>query len=147
MYIGNACIVPARGRYSATRFARPRRDALPTLTPTPLRMPSKALVSASTRPLILSLLRAGESYGYEIIERVRSLSGGSLEWSDGMLYPVLRRLESEGLVRSRWVTAENERRRRYYRLTPRGEEAAEAARAEWSEVSRTLAAAWAEGTR
>jgi DNA-binding PadR family transcriptional regulator len=108
-------------------------------------MPSKALVSASTRPLILTLLRPGESYGYEIIERVRSLSGGMLEWSDGMLYPLLRRLEADGLVESRWVTAENDRRRRYYRLTRAGRRAEEVARTEWSQMSRTMAAAWAEG--
>ena len=84
-------------------------------------MPSKELVAASTKPLLLALLRVGESYGYELIERVRHLSDGTLEWSDGMLYPVLRRLEREGLVASRWSVAENGRRRRYYRLTAKGE--------------------------
>lgn len=105
-------------------------------------MPSKELVAASTKPLILALLRSGESYGYEIIERVRTLSGGTLEWSDGMVYPVLRRLESDGLLSSRWVVAENGRRRRYYRLTAEGTAAAEAERAEWERVDRALRRAW-----
>lgn len=107
-------------------------------------MPNKELVSASTRPLILSLLKEGESYGYAIIERVRQLSGGTLEWSDGMLYPVLRRLERDGLLTSRWVVGANERRRRYYRLTPEGEAAEEAAREEWIRVNEALRAAWGD---
>jgi len=105
-------------------------------------MPAKELVAASTRPLLLALLRTGESYGYELIEKVRRLSGGSLEWSDGMLYPVLRRLEREGLVASRWVVADNGRRRRYYRLTPEGQEAELAGRSDWERVDRAVKAAW-----
>jgi DNA-binding PadR family transcriptional regulator len=105
-------------------------------------MPNKELVAASTKPLILALLRAGESYGYEIIERVRELSGGTLEWSDGMLYPVLRRLERDGLLDSRWVVAENGRRRRYYHLTDEGAAAEEAGRAEWQRVDGALRRAW-----
>ena len=105
-------------------------------------MPSKELVAASTKPLLLALLRAGESYGYELIERARQLSDGTLEWSDGMLYPVLRRLERDGLVASRWAVAENGRRRRYYRLTKKGEKAEAAGRSEWEGVNRALRAAW-----
>ena len=105
-------------------------------------MPNKELVSASTRPLLLALLRAGESYGYALIERVRELSGGTLEWSDGMLYPVLRRMERDGLVSSRWVMAPTGRRRRYYRLTDEGRVAEEAGRAEWRSVDDALRAAW-----
>lgn len=105
-------------------------------------MPNKELVAASTRPLLLALLRSGESYGYELIERVRRLSGGTLEWSDGMLYPVLRRLERDGLVSSRWVVAPNGRRRRYYRLTEKGAEAEAAGRAQWQQVDSALREAW-----
>jgi DNA-binding PadR family transcriptional regulator len=105
-------------------------------------VPNKELIAASTRPMLLALLRAGESYGYEIIERVRRLSGGCLEWSDGMLYPVLRRLERDGLVASRWVVAENGRRRRYYRLTEMGIEAESASRGDWESVDRALKKAW-----
>jgi PadR family transcriptional regulator PadR len=105
-------------------------------------MPTKELIAASTRPLLLALLRAGESYGYELIERVRRLSGGSLEWSDGMLYPVLRRLERDGLVTSRWVVAETGRRRRYYRLTEKGAQAEVRGRSEWMQVDRALKEAW-----
>jgi DNA-binding PadR family transcriptional regulator len=60
-------------------------------------MISKALIAASTKPLILSILLNGENYGYQIIQSVKRISGGQLEWSDGMLYPVLHRLEKDGL--------------------------------------------------
>ena len=57
----------------------------------------KELVAASAEPLILSLLAKGESYGYAIIQEVKARSGGKLQWTDGMLYPVLHRMESRGL--------------------------------------------------
>jgi PadR family transcriptional regulator PadR len=85
-------------------------------------MISKALLAASTKPLILSILLAGEDYGYHIIQRVKEISGGSTEWSDRMLYPVLRRIKDEGLLVSRWVIFEEGRMRRYYRITEKGRE-------------------------
>ena len=60
----------------------------------------KDLVAASATPLILSILNEGESYGYAIMKRVRELSGGRMQWTDGMLYPVLHRLERQGLIKS-----------------------------------------------
>src|SRR5580704_6583137 len=66
---------------------------------------NKDLVAAYAAPLVLSLLKDGESYGYAIIQRVRELSGGAVEWTDGMLYPVLHRLEAQGHIKSRWGTS------------------------------------------
>ena len=74
-------------------------------------MPPKDLVAASSTPIVLAILARGESYGYEIIQEVRAVSRGELEWTDGMLYPVLHRLERKGLIRSRWVAPEGGRRR------------------------------------
>ena len=71
--------------------------------------PSKDLVAASAIPLILSILRRGDSYGYAIIQEVRDLSGGEMEWADGMLYPILHRLERRQLVQSYWGAAESGR--------------------------------------
>lgn len=105
-------------------------------------MPSKDLVAASSRPLILAVLRRGESYGYALLGQVREMSQGGLDWSDGMLYPVLRRLEGEGLVRSRWRRSDEGRRRRYYQLTARGRAAAVKEREQWTMVDRTLRTAW-----
>src|ERR1700730_9023973 len=83
----------------------------------------KDLVAASAVPLILSLLEEGESYGYALIQRVRELSGGAIEWTDGMLYPVLHRLEAQGHIRSSWRTSDVGRRRKYYALRGAGRKA------------------------
>ena len=83
--------------------------------------PSKDFVAASAEPLILSILRQGDSYGYAIINTVRELSNGEMEWADGMLYPILHRLEKRELIESYWGKAETGRRRKYYSLCPAGE--------------------------
>jgi DNA-binding PadR family transcriptional regulator len=98
----------------------------------------KDLVAASATPLVLAILSEGESYGYAIIKRVAELSGGELEWTDGMLYPVLHRLERNGLVKAVWGRAESGRRRRYYRLTDIGEQELASQRRQWKLVDSTL---------
>ncbi|MCB9913948.1 MAG: helix-turn-helix transcriptional regulator [Planctomycetes bacterium] len=105
-------------------------------------MPSKKLVAASSEPIVLAILGRGESYGYEIIQRVRAASDGAMEWTDGMLYPVLHRLEERGWVAARWGASDSGRRRRYYRLTPGGERELAGQRAEWEEVNGVLQALW-----
>src|SRR2546421_8523864 len=86
-------------------------------------MIAKELVAASTEPLILSLLSKGESYGYALIQEVKRLSAEKLQWTDGMLYPVLHRMEEEGLIQSRWGESENGRRRKYYSIKKNGKRA------------------------
>jgi PadR family transcriptional regulator PadR len=103
---------------------------------------SKALVAASTKPLILSILVRGEDYGYQIIQRVKDISGGTLEWSDNMLYPVLHRLEDGGLIVSRWKVSGGGRLRKYYRLTDRGRRELEVERGQWMDVHNALARLW-----
>ncbi|HAM73623.1 MAG TPA: PadR family transcriptional regulator [Verrucomicrobiales bacterium] len=105
-------------------------------------MMTKDLVAASSRPMVLSILAGGESYGYAIIQRVRELSGERIEWTDGMLYPVLHRLEKEGLVASRWKQSETGRDRKYYRLKPEGRAALEVERERWLVVHATLDKLW-----
>src|SRR5438132_3829623 len=73
---------------------------------------SKDLVAASATPLVLAILAEGDSYGYAIIKRVAELSGGHLQWTDGMLHPVLHRLERQGYVAAKWSASENGRRRK-----------------------------------
>jgi PadR family transcriptional regulator len=102
----------------------------------------KDLVAASATPLVLAILAEGESYGYAILKRVSELSNGHLNWTDGMLYPVLHRLERHGLVASRWKTAESGRRRKYYRLTKEGRAELEAERKRWQMVDDTLHRIW-----
>jgi PadR family transcriptional regulator PadR len=105
-------------------------------------MISRALVAASSKPVILSILLSGESYGYQIIQKVKSLSGGALEWSDGMLYPVLHRLENEGFIRSRWKVSDESRMRKYYILTSLGREELESEKSQWESVHDVLSQLW-----
>lgn len=108
-------------------------------------MLSKDLVAASSRPLVLSLLVQGESYGYEMIQRVHSLSGGEIQWSDGMLYPVLHRLEREGLIASEWKSGPTGRKRKYYRLRDQGSRALALEQSQWTAVHGTLSRLWGCG--
>ena len=103
---------------------------------------NKDLVAASATPLVLAILSEGESYGYAIQKRVSELSGGNLEWSDGMLYPVLHRLERLGLIAGKWQQAETGRRRRYYRLTAKGEKQLATERQQWQAVDAALRNVW-----
>jgi len=98
----------------------------------------KDLVAASATPLVLAILSEGESYGYAIIKRVDELSGGELQWTDGMLYPVLHRLERNGFVEAQWGASESGRRRKYYRLTDRGASELAHQRRQWKVVNEAL---------
>ena len=102
----------------------------------------KDLVAASATPLVLAILAEGESYGYAIIKRVMELSGGHLQWTDGMLYPVLHRLEAQGAITSRWRTAENGRRRKYYALKGPGRRVLAEHKRQWDVVNGMLAGIW-----
>jgi PadR family transcriptional regulator, regulatory protein PadR len=102
----------------------------------------KDLVAASATPLVLAILAEGDSYGYAILKRVAELSGGHLQWTDGMLYPVLHRLERQELVDATWGTAENGRRRKYYRITSKGRAQLDAQRRQWQVVDDTLRVLW-----
>ena len=104
----------------------------------------KDLVAASATPLVLAILAEGDSYGYAIIMRVGELSGGELRWTDGMLYPVLHRLERLGYVEARWATAESGRRRRYYRITTTGRAHLATQRRHWQVVDAALRGIWLE---
>ena len=103
---------------------------------------SKDLVAASSTPLVLAILSEGDSYGYAILKRVRELSGGELEWTDGMLYPVLHRLERQGLVESRWGASETGRRRKYYAITSEGSAQLKEERRQWQAVDAALRGVW-----
>ena len=92
----------------------------------------------------MAILARGESYEYEIIQQVRALSGGKLAWTDGMLYPVLHRLERDGLVQSQWNVSETGRKRKYYRLSRLGEQALHAEQEQWAIVHATLSKLWGD---
>lgn len=103
---------------------------------------SKDLIAASATPLILSILSEGESYGYAIIKRVHELSGGQLQWTDGMLYPVLHRLERQKLIQSRWRESDIGRKRKYYKIKESGIKALKEHQSQWEVVYSTLTQLW-----
>ena len=102
----------------------------------------KDLVAASATPLVLTILAEGENYGYAILKLVRELSGGELQWTDGMLYPLLHRLCRLGYVTTEWRTPPDERRRRYYAITEDGRAALVEQQKQWATVTRALGDVW-----
>jgi DNA-binding PadR family transcriptional regulator len=105
-------------------------------------MLSKELVAASTIPLVLSILEEGEDYGYSLIQRVRELSGGQIEWSEGMLYPVLHWMEQQKIIESEWRESEIGRKRKYYRLSRKGRKVLQTEKQQWMTVNETLTKLW-----
>ena len=102
----------------------------------------KDLVAASATPLVLAILAEGESYGYAILKRVRELSAGDLEWTDGMLYPLLHRLQRLGYVTTEWRTPPEGRRRKYYAITDEGRAALADHQRQWAAVTRAMRDLW-----
>jgi len=103
---------------------------------------NKDLIAASSTPIVLAILAEGDNYGYAILQRVREVSSGQMEWTDGMLYPVLHRLERLGHVEARWEVAESGRRRKYYRITSQGQAQLAEERRQWQAVDATLRGIW-----
>jgi PadR family transcriptional regulator, regulatory protein PadR len=102
----------------------------------------KDLIAASATPLVLAILAEDESYGYAILKRVRALSEGDLEWTDGMLYPLLHRLGRLGYVTTDWRTSTEGRRRKYYAITDEGRAALAEQQRQWAAVTRALGDLW-----
>jgi PadR family transcriptional regulator PadR len=103
---------------------------------------SKDLIGASSTPIVLAILAKEDGYGYAILKQVRALSEGRMEWTDGMLYPVLHRLERLGHIEARWEVADSGRRRKYYGITSRGRAQLAEERRQWQAVDATLRSMW-----
>jgi PadR family transcriptional regulator PadR len=103
---------------------------------------NKDLIAACATPLVLAILAEEDSYGYAILKRVSELSGGELQWTDGMLYPVLHRLERQGHIKGKWGTSQTGRKRKYYHLTPRGRSQLAEQRQQWGMVDAALRSIW-----
>ena len=107
-------------------------------------MLSKDLVAASSRPMVLSILKKQESYGYEILKTIKERSNQQIEWKDGMIYPLLRKLENEGLIESFWKTSDTGRKRKYYRIKPAGKTYLEDQKVQWALVNSVFNNLWEE---
>jgi PadR family transcriptional regulator PadR len=101
-------------------------------------MISRTLMAASTRPIILAILSRGEDYGYNLIQKVKEISGGAIDWKEGMIYPVLQRMEIDGLISSKWKISADQRPRRYFRITERGREELASELTGWGNVWEAL---------
>lgn len=99
---------------------------------------NKELLKGSTSILVLSLLRKGEMYGYEIIKEMQIKSNSIFEFKEGTLYPILHGLEEENLVESFWKEGENARKRKYYRITQKGIGKLKEKQEEWTLFTSTV---------
>ncbi len=108
-------------------------------------MITKSLVAASTKPIVLSILASGEAYGYQIIQRIDNLSGGTMQWTAGALYPLLHRLETQDLISATWRKADSGRERKYYNLTKLGRDSLAAEKKQWLDVNDILIKLWGPG--
>ena len=103
---------------------------------------SKDLIAASATPLILSILQQGKSYGYEIINRIKELSDDAIQWKEGSLYPVLKKMEQKGLIKSQWEIAENGRKRKYYSIKKAGKTALANEQQQWHLITSIFNQLW-----
>ena len=102
----------------------------------------KDLVAASATPLVLAILAEGESYGYAILRRVREVSDGEIEWTDGMLYPLLHRLRRLGYVTTEWRTSPGAAPAPVLPHDRDGRAALADQRRQWAAVSKALNDVW-----
>lgn len=102
---------------------------------------SKELMGASSIPLILSVLMQGDTFGFDIIKKIRVLSENKILWKEGSLYPVLKRLEAKKYVESYWVMDED-RPRKYYRICKAGKKALNKDKVEWHIMAGLFRKLW-----
>jgi len=105
---------------------------------------SKDLIAASATPLILSILSLEESYGYQIIKKIKEISDDRIHWKEGTLYPVLHKMENSGIIKSKWKVAENGRKRKYYQINTKGKKLLDEELDHWRLIFNSLKKLWAE---
>jgi len=88
--------------------------------------------------IVLAALAAGPAHGYAIIQEIHQRSRGEFALAEGTVYPVLHRLEEQGLLGSRWTQAPSGRQRRVYALTRRGVKALAEHRAVWRRFAKAV---------
>lgn len=103
---------------------------------------SKELIGASSIPIILSFLINKESYGYEIIQHIKEVSNGVIEYGEGTLYPVLHKLEHKGLIKATWKTADSGRKRKYYTITQKGKNTFQVEKKNWTAINEIMIKLW-----
>ena len=130
-YVREISLVTHRSTMYYLHSTSMQREAMPTLI-------AKDLVASSATPLILSILSQGDSYGYDIIQQVKDRSDGLLVWADGMLYPILHRMEKNALIESYWGKAATGRKRKYYTLLDAGRTELSQQQEQWHQLYTLL---------
>lgn len=100
---------------------------------------SAELLPGTLDVLILKAVSLGKLHGYGVLLRIEQISGGALQIQQGALYPALFRLEHQGLIDSEWGISENNRRAKYYRLTPLGKKRLGTETASWNRFAEAIA--------
>lgn len=100
---------------------------------------SKELLKGAADTLVLSTFVQGEQYGYQVVKELERRSEGFFRLKEGTLYPILHRLERQGLLSARWETMPNGSERRYYALTAKGERELSAKLTEWHTFVQAVA--------
>jgi DNA-binding PadR family transcriptional regulator len=95
---------------------------------------SKEIMGAFSVPIILSILQQGDNYGYEIVQSVKENSNEEITWNEASIYPVLKKLENKGLIKSYWKVVEYERPRKYYTILSDGVKQLEHNMQEWNTI-------------
>lgn len=103
---------------------------------------AKELIGASAIPIILSVLQHGDSYGYEIVQRVKKSTDGKVTWKEASIYPVLKKLEKSGMIKSYWKVTKKERPRRYYTILSDGKKQLEYNKQEWEMMHTVFQNLW-----
>ena len=103
---------------------------------------SKELIGASTSPIILSILSTSDSYGYEIVQKVKKLTHDDMKWKEASIYPVLKKMEKSGLIKSYWKIDDIERPRKYYTLLTKGNIQLQEFKSQWEIVYSVLNNLW-----
>jgi len=107
--------------------------------------PRVDLLPGTLDVLVLKAVSLGPLHGYGVLLRLEQMTGGALLVEQGALYPALFRLEQQDLLATEWGTSDNNRRAKFYRLTPKGRRRLSAQTADWNRFAGVMAAAL--GTR
>ena len=107
-----------------------------------LALPALKLADRTGRDFRAEFYKPADHAALRIGKITGQLSGGEIEWTDGMLYPVLHRLEEQGCIRARWGVSDTGRKRKYYVLEAPGRVVLKDQRAQWLLVQATLGRLW-----
>src|SRR5438874_12746941 len=100
--------------------------------------PKTDLLQGTLDLIVLRLLRGGPANGWQLTQAIQAVSKGVLDVNYGSIYPALRRLEARGFAKARWGTSENNRRARFYELTPAGRRQLDVERDAWERFAGAL---------